>query len=104
MLDLSRAYGRGHCANAGGLCTELPPHRAGRIMPNTGQALYQHARSRIPGGTQLLSKRPEMLLPEQWPSYYSRASGSKIWDLDGKRYIDMSYSGIGSCILGYADA
>ena len=73
-------------------------------MPKTGQGLYQHARRRIPGGTQLLSKRPEMLLPEQWPSYYSRASGSAIWDLDGKRYIDMSYSGIGSCILGYADA
>ena len=73
-------------------------------MPKTGQELYQRARRRIPGGTQLLSKRPEMLLPEQWPSYYSRASGSAIWDLDGKRYIDMSYSGIGSCILGYADA
>jgi glutamate-1-semialdehyde 2,1-aminomutase len=72
-------------------------------MPKTGQELYQHARRRIPGGTQLLSKRPEMLLPEQWPSYYSRAAGSAIWDLDGKRYVDMSYSGIGSCILGYAD-
>jgi glutamate-1-semialdehyde 2,1-aminomutase len=72
-------------------------------MPKTGQKLYQHARRRIPGGTQLLSKRPEMLLPDQWPSYYSRAAGSAIWDLDGNRYIDMSYSGIGSCILGYAD-
>jgi glutamate-1-semialdehyde aminotransferase len=72
-------------------------------MPKTGQELYQHARRRIPGGTQLLSKRPEMLLPEQWPTYYSRAAGSAIWDLDGNRYIDMSYSGIGSCILGYAD-
>jgi glutamate-1-semialdehyde 2,1-aminomutase len=72
-------------------------------MPKTGQELYQHARRRISGGTQLLSKRPEMLLPEQWPTYYSRAAGSAIWDLDGNRYIDMSYSGIGSCILGYAD-
>src|SRR5690348_8774813 len=68
-----------------------------------GQELYRQARQRIPGGTQLLSKRPEMLLPEQWPSYYSRASGSRIWDLDGNCYIDMSYSGIGSCVLGYAD-
>jgi glutamate-1-semialdehyde 2,1-aminomutase len=68
-----------------------------------GQELYRKARQRIPGGTQLLSKRPEMLLPEQWPSYYSQASGSRIWDLDGNCYIDMSYSGIGSCVLGYAD-
>jgi glutamate-1-semialdehyde 2,1-aminomutase len=70
---------------------------------NTGQELYRRARQRIPGGTQLLSKRPEMLLPEQWPSYYSRASGSRIWDLDGNSFVDMSYSGIGSCVLGYAD-
>ena len=70
---------------------------------DTGQALYRRARQRIPGGTQLLSKRPEMLLPEQWPSYYSRASGSRIWDLDGNCFVDMSYSGIGSCVLGYAD-
>jgi glutamate-1-semialdehyde aminotransferase len=69
----------------------------------TGQELYRKARTRIPGGTQLLSKRPEMFLPEQWPSYYSKASGAEIWDLDGNRYIDMSHNGVGSCILGYAD-
>jgi hypothetical protein len=27
------------------------------------QALYQHAKERIPGGVQLLSKRPEMMAP-----------------------------------------
>lgn len=57
----------------------------------------------IPGGTQLLSKRPEMFLPELWPAYYDKAKGCKIWDLDGKEYLDMSYMGVGSCILGYAD-
>ncbi|MCI0577816.1 MAG: aminotransferase class III-fold pyridoxal phosphate-dependent enzyme [Chloroflexi bacterium] len=73
------------------------------IYMGTGQELYRQARSRIPGGTQLLSKRPEMLLPEQWPSYYSRAQGAEVWDLDGRRYVDMSYNGIGACILGAAD-
>jgi len=68
-----------------------------------GQALYELAKKIIPGGTQLLSKRPEMFLPGQWPSYYSKAKGCKIWDLDRNEYIDMSYMGIGSCILGYAD-
>jgi hypothetical protein len=34
----------------------------------------------------LLSKRPEMFLPEHWPSYYSRAEGAYVWDLDGKKY------------------
>jgi len=72
-------------------------------MKGSGQELYKHARKRIPGGTQLLSKRPEMFLPEQWPSYYSRAKGVEIWDLDGNKYIDMSYCGIGATVLGYAD-
>ena len=73
-------------------------------MNNKGQSLYRKAKLRIPGGTQLLSKRPEMFLPEQWPSYYSRAKGAEVWDLDGHKYTDMSYMGIGACILGYADA
>jgi glutamate-1-semialdehyde aminotransferase len=68
-----------------------------------GQELYQKAKSVIPGGTQLLSKRPEMFLPEIWPSYYQKAKGVIVTDLDGKDYIDMSTFGIGSCILGYAD-
>ena len=72
-------------------------------MSGTGQRLYARAKSRIPGGTQLLSKRPEMFLPEQWPSYYSRARGVEVWDLDGNKYIDMSHNGVGACILGAAD-
>lgn len=67
------------------------------------QELYKKARKVIPGGTQLLSKRPEMLLPELWPAYYEKARGCEVWDLDGNRYVDMSYMGVGSCILGYAD-
>ncbi len=70
---------------------------------NKGQTLYCKARKLIPGGTQLLSKRPEMFLPEQWPSYYTRAQGAEVWDLDGHRYLDMSNNGVGSCPLGYAD-
>jgi glutamate-1-semialdehyde 2,1-aminomutase len=73
-------------------------------MRGTGQRLYEKARTLIPGGTQLLSKRPEMFLPGQWPSYYSRAKGVEVWDLDGKSYLDMSYNGIGACLLGAADA
>lgn len=65
--------------------------------------LYKKAKKLIPGGTQLLSKRPEMFLPKLWPSYYSEAKGCEIWDLDGNKYIDMSYMGVGTAILGYAD-
>ncbi|PKO22928.1 MAG: class III aminotransferase [Chloroflexi bacterium HGW-Chloroflexi-1] len=67
------------------------------------QALYQHARQRIPGGAQLLSKRPEMLAPNQWPAYFREARGCETWDLDGRRYYDFSSNGIGACLLGFRD-
>ncbi len=67
----------------------------------TGQNLYKKAKSLIPGGTMLLSKRPEMFLPENWPSYFSKAKGCKVWDLDNNEYIDMSIMGIGTNTLGY---
>lgn len=66
-----------------------------------GQELYKKAKSLIPGGTMLLSKRPEMFLPEQWPAYFSKAKGCKVWDLDGNQYTDVSIMGIGTNILGY---
>jgi len=69
----------------------------------TGQELYKKAKKLIPGGTMLLSKRPEMFLPENWPSYYSRAKGCSVWDLDGNKYTDVSIMGIGTNILGYAN-
>jgi glutamate-1-semialdehyde aminotransferase/spore coat polysaccharide biosynthesis protein SpsF (cytidylyltransferase family) len=69
----------------------------------TGQELYAKAKKIIPGGTQLLSKRPEMFLPNQWPSYYSKVEGITVTDLDGNKYIDMGINGIGSCILGAND-
>ena len=67
------------------------------------QDLYKKAKKLIPGGTQLLSKRPEMFLPDFWTAYYEKAKGCRVWDLDGNKYTDMSYMGIGASILGYAD-
>jgi glutamate-1-semialdehyde aminotransferase len=67
------------------------------------QDLYKKAKTIIPGGTQLLSKRPEMFLPDFWPAYHEKAKGCEVWDLDGNKYIDASFMGIGACVLGYAD-
>lgn len=67
------------------------------------QDLYKHAKERIPGGTQLLSKRPEMMAPDQWPAYFSEARGCETWDLDGRHYYDFSLNGIISCLLGFCD-
>ena len=66
-----------------------------------GQKLWRRAKRVIPGGNMLLSKRAEMFLPEQWPAYFSRAKGCRVWDLDGRELIDMSIMGIGTNLLGY---
>ncbi len=76
------------------------------LNPENGgvsQKLYDYAKTIIPGGTQLLSKRPEMFAPNQWPAYFSKASGCETYDLDGKRYYDMATNGIGACLLGFCD-
>ncbi|EQA69607.1 aminotransferase class III-fold pyridoxal phosphate-dependent enzyme [Leptospira noguchii] len=70
----------------------------------TGQKLWKRAKKVIPGGNMLLSKRAEMFLPEQWPAYFSKAKGCKVWDLDGNEYIDMCIMGIGTNILGYGNS
>ncbi|MFO1446991.1 MAG: aminotransferase class III-fold pyridoxal phosphate-dependent enzyme [Opitutaceae bacterium] len=81
-----------------GEATPTPDFRDG-----TGQQLYRRARTRIPGGAQLLGKRPEQYLPEGWPAYYQRAEGCTVWDLDGRAFLDFTSNGIGTCLLGYAD-
>jgi glutamate-1-semialdehyde 2,1-aminomutase len=69
-----------------------------------GQKLWKRAKRVIPGGNMLLSKRAEMFLPEQWPAYFSKAAGCRVWDLDGNEYVDMSIMGIGTNILGYGNS
>lgn len=72
----------------------------GANMSN-GQKLWKRAKRVIPGGNMLLSKRPEMFLPEKWPTYFSEAKGCNVWDIDGNEYIDMCIMGIGTNTLGY---
>lgn len=63
----------------------------------------ERAKKLIPGMGQLLSKRPDQFGLGVWPSYFSKAKGSKVWDLDDNCYVDMSIGGIGATVLGYAD-
>lgn len=70
----------------------------------TGQKLWLRAKNVIPGGNMLLSKRPEMFLPQKWPAYFSKAKGCYVWDLDGNQLTDVSIMGVGTNILGYGNA
>ena len=53
-----------------------------------GQKLYSKAKQIVAGGNMLLSKRPEMFLPEHWPAYFTKTRGCEVWDLDGNKYVD----------------
>ncbi len=67
------------------------------------QKFWKYANKIIPGGNGLLSKRPQRFSPNHWPIYYSKAKGIFVWDMNGKKFLDMSIMGIGTSILGYAN-
>ena len=62
----------------------------------------QKAKKLMMGGNLLLAKRPEMYLPEYWPTYFKKAKGVHVWDLKNKKYIDMIFA-VGQNTLGYAN-
>jgi len=64
--------------------------------------MFRRACTLIPGGTQLVSRRPTRFAAGVSPSYAVRAQGARFWDVDGHEYIDWT-SAIGSILLGYAD-
>lgn len=77
--------------------------RNGGASMTTGEKLWRRAKEVIPGGNMLLSKRAEQFLPNGWPAYFSKAKGCEVWDLDGRKYFDLSLMGVGTNILGYGN-
>jgi glutamate-1-semialdehyde 2,1-aminomutase len=67
-----------------------------------GIKLYNYARTIIPGGTTLFSKRSELYLPNKWPAYFTKAKKINVWDLKGDKYLDM-FCAVGTSILGYSN-
>ena len=70
---------------------------------SSGEKLWKRAKKVIPGGNMLFSKRPDLFLQNGWPSYFSKAKGIEVWDLDGKKFKDFSLMGVGTNILGYGN-
>ena len=74
------------------------------MKKNKNKLLLKKAEKIIPGVSQLLGKRPDMYLKDgEWPTYFSKAKGINIWDLEGKKYYDFSLVSAGTSVLGYAD-
>lgn len=68
---------------------------------SSGAKLWRRAKKIIPGGSMLFSKKAELFSNKKWPTYFSRAQGCKVWDLDNNSFLDVGYMGIGTNILGY---
>jgi glutamate-1-semialdehyde 2,1-aminomutase len=52
--------------------------------------LYKKASTSMHGSVQLLSKKPEIFLPDQWLSYYKSAKSCKITTLDNLELYDFT--------------
>ncbi len=73
-----------------------------KMKIKSGINLYNIAKTIIPGGTTLFSKRSELHLPDKWPAYFSKAKDIHVWDLKGEKYLDM-FCAVGTSILGYSN-
>ena len=75
-----------------------------KIKFRKGSSLFSKAKKIIPGGTMLLSKSPNLFLPNGWPNYFTKTKGCEVWDLDGNKFHDFSLMGVGTNILGYSNS
>ena len=72
------------------------------MKKQNGINLYKYAKTIIPGGVTLFSKRSELHLPNKWPAYFDKAKKIDVWDLKGKKYLDM-FCAVGTSVLGYGN-
>ncbi len=67
--------------------------------PNSADSnLRQRARAVIPNG--MWGHQNASMLPEGYPQFFSRGQGCRVWDVDGREYIDFMCSW-GPIILGH---
>jgi glutamate-1-semialdehyde 2,1-aminomutase len=70
------------------------------IMAKRDQLLRERAKRVIPGG--MWGHMNAARLPAEYPQYFTKAAGARIWDVDGRNYIDF-ICGWGPIVLGYRD-
>ena len=62
------------------------------------RALRARAEAVIPGG--MYGHQSVALLPDDYPQFFSRAEGARLWDVDGRGYIDYMCA-YGPNLFGY---
>lgn len=63
------------------------------------KALQERARAVIPNG--MYGHESVAMMPEDFPQFFARASGTRLWDVDGNAYIDYMCA-YGPNLMGYA--
>jgi len=63
------------------------------------QELRHRAEAVIPGG--MYGHQSVALLPDDYPQFFSHGAGAYLWDVDGRRYLDLMCA-YGPQLLGYA--
>ncbi len=61
---------------------------------------FEEALKLIPWGTQTNAKRPFPQFDDTMPKFIERGKGCRIWDMEGKEYIDFRLA-LGPVTLGY---
>ena len=62
--------------------------------------LRERAAAVIPGG--MFGHQSTRLLPDDYPQFFSRAKGARLWDVDGNELLDFMCA-YGPNLMGYAD-
>lgn len=85
------------CMVAAGISDAAAPRSGGASLAHLGnrhglarsEALWRQALTRIPAGTQTLSKGPGCFVDGVFPKYLTRGKGARVWDADGNEFIDF---------------
>jgi glutamate-1-semialdehyde 2,1-aminomutase len=64
------------------------------------KALQERAKAVIPGG--MYGHQSTRLLPDDYPQFFARARGARLWDVDGHELLDFMCA-YGPNLLGYGD-
>ena len=64
------------------------------------RALRERAEAVIPGG--MYGHQSVRLLPDDYPQFFSRARGARLWDVDGNEFLDFMCA-YGPNLIGYGD-
>src|SRR5260221_14583575 len=62
--------------------------------------LRERAAAVIPGG--MYGPQSTRLLPDDYPQFFSRAKGARLWDADGAELLDFMCA-YGPNLIGYGD-